>query len=417
MFDWARALAWCPPLPGRDVAVLTNAGGPGAIAVDALEACGLRLAELGEGTRASLRDLLPPAAIVRNPVDILASASPEEFARCLRLLLDDVAVHGVLVVLPPPPRHAAEAVAAAIVAEMRTSAKPVVVALLGETAIRRAAELLRASRVPDYATPERAASALAVLARRADVAARTELPADQLEDVRAEVARGLLATRGSGSGAFLSQEDTARLLAAYGITAPRVELARTASEAAALAARIGFPVALKVASSEVVHKSDIGGVLLDVAGEAGVIEGFNRIRTNVERANPEARILGVHVQPMVPAGQEVVIGAVRDPQFGPLVMFGSGGVEVEGLRDVAFDLAPLSRRDAGDLVDRTWAGRRLRGYRTISPADRDAVIDIIVRIAQMAADCPQLIEIEVNPLRVLGAGRGAVVVDVRARAG
>jgi acetyltransferase len=417
LFDWARALAWCRLPAGRDMAVLTNAGGPGAIAVDALETYGLRLAVLGERTRASLRDLVPSAAIVHNPVDILASASPEQYARCLRHLLDDAAVHGVLVILPAPPSYEAGAVAAALVAETREAAKPVVVALLGGASIRGAAELLRASRVPDYPTPERAASALAALARRAEVVARSAALVDRPDGVPPETARDLLAACSTQPGEFVSQEDAGRLLAAYGIAVPRVELARTASEAAALAADIGFPVALKIALPDVPHKSDIGGVLLNVADRAAAIEGFARICENAGRARPGASVLGVYVQPMLPAGQEVIIGAVRDPQFGPLVMFGSGGVEVEGLRDVAFDLAPLSRRDAGDLVDRTWAGRRLRGYRHVPPGDREAVIDGLMRVAQLAADCPDLSEIEINPLLVLRAGQGAIAVDVRARKG
>lgn len=418
MFDWARALAWCPLPAGREVAVLTNAGGPGVMAADAVEACGLRLAELSEVTRATLRALLPPVASVHNPVDILASASPELYARCLRVLLDDPGVCSVLLILPPPPRDPAEAVADAIIPVIEGAAKPVVVALMGENAVREAARRLRAARVPDYRFPERAAAALAALVRRAEALARPASQPVVFDDVQEDAVRHVLAGRAGASAdsVHMADMDVAGILSAYGIPVPRLALARSAEEAAALASQIGFPVALKVASPDVVHKSDAGGVLLDVADAHGAAAGFAHIVRNV-RAAAGAEIVGVHVQRMVPPGQEVIVGAVQDPQFGPLVMFGSGGVEVEGLRDVAFSLAPMSREDADDLLERTWAGRRLRGYRGLPPADRDGVVEVILRVAQLAADVPEIAEIEINPLRVLPERAGVVAVDVRARIG
>ena len=213
----------------------------------------------------------------------------------------------------------------------------------------------------------------------------------------------------------LGQAEAGRLLGAYGLRLPRLELARTAEEAALLAEEMGFPVALKVASPDIPHKSDVGGVLLGVSDGAAAAEGFAEICRNAKRARPGVEVQGVHVQPMLPAGQDVIVGAVQDPQFGPLVMFGSGGVEVEGLGDVAFALAPLSRAEAEALVEETWVGRRLRGYRNLPPADREAVLDAVLRLAQLAADFPEIAEIEINPLRA--CARGAVAVDVRVRVG
>ncbi|OFX30706.1 MAG: hypothetical protein A2Z07_12545 [Armatimonadetes bacterium RBG_16_67_12] len=412
MFDWARALAWCPLPVGRDIAVLTNAGGPGVIAVDALEAHGLRLADLGAGTRAALRDILPAAANVNNPVDILASASPELYADCLRLLMEDPGVHGILVILPPPPRDPAEVVAERLIRVIRQAAKPVGVALMGENAIRRAAELFRAARIPDYRFPERAASALAILAQRADTLSRPEADVVRLDSVSPGAVRELL-DRATADAGPLSPDEAGRIMAAYGIPVPRARLVHTADEAARVAEDIGGPVALKVASPDISHKSDVGGVLLNVSGRAAVVAGFAEILGRVERASPRARIAGVQVQPMLPSGQEVIVGAVRDAQFGPLVMFGSGGVEVEGLRDVAFALAPLTRDDAEYLLTSTWAGRRLAGYRNLPPADRAAVLDALMRLAQLAADFPRIAEVEINPLRVFADGQGAVALDVR----
>jgi acetyltransferase len=172
-------------------------------------------------------------------------------------------------------------------------------------------------------------------------------------------------------------------------------------------------VALKIASPDIIHKSDVGGVLLNLADAAAVARGFEAAIANARRAYPKAEIQGVSVQRMIPTGQEVIVGVVRDAQFGPVVMFGSGGVEVEGLKDVAFELAPLGYAEAEDLLDRTWAGRKLRGYRNLPPADRKAVIEVVLRLAQLAADFPEIEEIEINPLRVLPEDQGAFAVDAR----
>jgi acetyltransferase len=428
MLEWARVLEWCPLPTGRAMAVLTNAGGPGVMAADALEACGLPLAELDKSTLTALQGLLPASASVRNPVDILASASPEMYAACLRLLLSDPGVHGVLVMLPPPPMHPAGSVAEALVGVAQASAKPVMVVLMGGDSMSCAAERLRAARIPDCRSPESAASALAALAGRAEALGRCEQPPAVFGDVRPEVVREVIleVIRGSlagirtgaasatgAAGIWLAPDDAGRVLAAYGIPVPRIELARTGGEAAALACQMGFPVALKVASPEITHKSDVGGVMLDLADAAAVASGFAAMLARVRSARPEARIEGALVQRMLPSGQDVIVGALADPQFGPLMMFGSGGVEVEGLGDTAFALAPLSRPDADALLASTWAGRRLCGYRSLPPADRAAVIEVVLRLGQLATDFPDLVEIEINPLRVLPDGQGAVAVDVR----
>lgn len=413
LFDWARALAWCPPPAGRSVAVLTNAGGPGVTAVDALEANGLHLAQLSAETQAGLRQVLPPAASVSNPVDMLAAASPQQYAACLQLLLQDTAVHSVLVVLPPPPMHTAGGVARALVPIIYSATKPVVIALMGERLIQEAVEHFRAARVPEYRFPERAASALAILARRADYLA-AERPADPpcLDRVNHRLAEAALADQPRGQ--FLPQAAVYQLLDAYGIPRPAFVLASTAETAVALAEQVGFPVALKIAAPEISHKSDAGCVLLNLVTAAAVAQGYETIVANGRRANPAAQIEGVYVQPMIATGQELILGAVQDPQFGAVVMFGSGGIEVEGMKDVEFALAPLTVEEAEALINRTWAGQKLRGYRNMPPADYEQVVDCLLRLGQLAADWPELTEIEINPLRVLAAGQGVWAIDGRA---
>jgi acetyltransferase len=320
-----------------------------------------------------------------------------------------------MVILPPPPMHSAESVAVALVPVIQSTKKPVVVTLMGENLIRRASEVLRAARVPDYRFPERAASALAMLVRRSEFLSRQESAPESFADARPGAVRAVLDHHTSVTGGFLGQAEVAQLLHAYGVHTPRIELAQSAAEAVAYASEMGFPVALKVASPDIPHKSDVGGVMLGLTDAAHVTAGFAAVRDNALLAHPDAHLLGVHVQRMLPTGQEVIIGAVQDPQFGALLMFGSGGTEVEGLKDVAFGLAPLPRQEAEEMLTSTWAGRRLSGYRNLVPADRAAVLDVLRRLGQLVSDFPEIAEVEINPLRVLPDGQGAVAVDVRLR--
>ncbi len=411
MFDWARALAWAPLPQGPRVAVLTNAGGPGVTAADAVEAHGLTLAELQPATLEALRQGLPPAASVHNPVDMLASASPEDYARSLGLLLEDPGVDMVLIILPPPPMFSAGGVVKAMLPRLQTASKPAVVALMGEPLISEARAHLRAARVPDYPFPERAAAALAALYRRAQALRRLEHPPLSVPVDRQAAAQALA---GATPG-WLPPHRAQALLRAYGLQLPAQGMATTAQEAAALAADLGYPVALKVVSPDLPHKSEAGGVRLNLNHPQAVQQGFTQMLKAVRQAHPQASIQGVLVQAMAPPGQEVIVGAVRDPLFGPLLMFGSGGVEVEGLGDVAFALAPLTQPDLEDLLQTTWAGRKLAGFRHLPPGDRQAVAQTLVRVAQLAADFPQIAEVEINPLRVLPPGQGALALDVRIR--
>jgi acetyltransferase len=410
LFDWARALASGRLPGGRAVAVLSNAGGPGVTAADAIEANGLHLAELSPATRQALGQMLHPAASTRNPVDMLAGATAEHYAASLRILLADPGVDSALVIVPPPPTYPAAAVAQALIPVIDSQPKPVVVALMGDTLIQAAAQLLRAANVPEYRFPERAAAALAALVQRAEGLARAELDSviPPLVGLDSATARARLAGRPP-----LTPELAGLLLADYGIPVLQPVLAHSAAEAAELALQAGFPAAIKVASPEIAHKSDVGGVLLNLPDAAAVAEGYAQIVANARRARPQATLLGVHVQRMAPSGQDVIIGAVQDPQFGPLVMFGSGGVEVEGLKDVAFALAPLTPTEADELLAATWAGRKLRGYRNLPPADLVAAREALLRLGQLMTDFPEIAELEVNPLRVLT--QGVLALDVRGR--
>jgi acetyltransferase len=369
------------------------------------------LATLQPETIQALKEILPAAASLHNPIDMLASATPEHFAACLRILLTDPEADSVMVIYPSPPMHTAGAVAKAIIPVIHQAEKPVVVSVMGERLIQEAVEHLRAARIPEYRFPERAAAALAALVERAMLLDHARAPEYKLDDVdRNEVSRIL---RTHNRETPRSAAGIQQIFQAYRIPAARMELAESPDQAVSKAVEIGLPVALKVASGHISHKTDVGGVLLNLADQAAIKAGYKTIIDQAQKARPEADIAGVYVQEMAPSGQEVIIGAVQDPQFGPLMMFGSGGTEVEGLRDIAFGLAPLTNHDAEDMLACTWAGRRLKGYRSIPPADRESVKDVLFRLAQLAADFPEFSEIEINPLRVLPAGNGCLAVDVR----
>jgi acetate---CoA ligase (ADP-forming) len=288
---------------------------------------------------------------------------------------------------------------------------------MGERLIQEAVEHFRAAHVPEYRFPERAASVLAVLAQRAEHLRRAEQAVSALYPVQREQAKRIVdeATGAYEPGDFLPAQAVTQLIQAYGIPTPPLRLAHSAADAANLAQEVGMPVVLKVASPDILHKSDANGILLNLGDANAAALGYQEVVENVRRALPAARILGVHVQRMVPGGQEVIIGAVQDAQFGPLVMFGSGGVEVEGLKDVAFALAPMTGEEAEFLLESTWAGKKLAGFRGAPPADRAAALETLQRLAQLAADFPQITEIEINPLRVLAAGMGVCAIDARAR--
>jgi acetyltransferase len=294
----------------------------------------------------------------------------------------------------------AEVVAEKLIEVIHQFDKPVVIALLGSTLIEEARSTFERSNVPTYPFPERAASALSTLFKRAELLANHEEPADQVEMLTAP---------------RTETKDLNKLLAAYEIPTAPIKLARDESEAVTIANQLDYPVVMKIASPDILHKSDIGGVILDIQNAEILLSAYTQIMEQVKASKPDAKIEGVHIQRQIPNGQEVIVGMVRDPQFGPLMMFGSGGVEVEGLKDVAFALAPLNQAEARKMIRKTWAGRKLKGFRHIPPADEESVIEALVNLSYLAFENETIEEIEINPLCVMNAG--SVALDVRIRAG
>ncbi|MCL4238416.1 MAG: acetate--CoA ligase family protein [Anaerolineae bacterium] len=414
LFDWGRALAWQPLPRGNRVAILTNSGGPGILAVDAIEAAGMQLAPLAEETKAFMRKRVPAAASVNNPVDILAGPGPATYALCLDALLSDPAVDAVVVITPPQDWFAPLSLAE-VIAEFNGRGKPVLTVIMGLDPASDATATLHRRRVPNFAFPERVGSALAAMWQRQQwLDAHSEPLQSPPPGCDRLAARAALES--APADGWLPPEALDALLEAYGIRVPGAGLVADADAAAALAGQIGYPVALKLAAADVVHKSEIGGVALNLDGPEAVRAAFADLLARARAHGvPETALKGAFVQKMIPPGVDLIVGIVRDAQFGPLIMAGVGGTQVELLRDVAFELAPLTPRQAGELLDRTGAGRLLAGFRGAPPADRAAAIEVIVRLAQLAYDHPEVAEIEINPLMVMRGEAGAWAVDARAR--
>ncbi len=407
--DIAMALAHQPLPKGPRVVLLTNAGGPAALAADALDDWGLELADLQPETKAKLKEVTPHGAQLDNPVDMLGGPRAEMYEAALKILADDPGVDMMLAIFVPQAITPVNDVAKHIVAAAKASDKPVAACLVGGVSIPEAIHILHAGGVPFYQDPSRAGRALAGLWAYARLRERPDITPQPLTDVDREAAARLLREAWAAQGAgFVDAEVAAKVAAAYGIRVPFSGLAATAEEAVALAEEAGYPVAAKLIAPGVVHKADVGGLALGLADAEAVRAAFERLVAGHAGAK-------VMIQAMAPKGTEVILGAQRDPQFGPLLMFGMGGIYVEVMRDVAFRLAPIAAADAREMIGETAVGKILAGVRGQPPADVEAVVETLQRVGQLVADFPAIAELDINPLIVGKAGEGAWAVDVRMR--
>lgn len=412
LFDVAMLLANQPVPRGRQVAILTNAGGPGIMASDACESRGLTVAKLSPATQAALDAFLPPEASVKNPVDMIASASADSYERALSILLAAEEVDSVLVVFVTPLVTHAGDVAAAVLRAAAHAEKTVVTCFMGRHGVPEAVSSLRAKRFPSYAFPESAAAALARAARYGEWLATPEGVIPALAGVHPERAAAVL-DPGPEGNRWLRPDEVRTVLAAYGIRVPGAGEAATAAEAARLAAEMGFPVALKLASDTILHKTEVGGVALNLRDEAEVRAAFEAMRARLEALGRAAEMRGALVQQMVDRGVETFVGATRDPSFGPILGFGIGGVNVELWKDVVFRVAPLRDNDARAMIDQIRARPLLEGFRGGPTVDKGALVDVLLRVGELLAKHPEVMELDINPL--LASESGAVAVDARIR--
>lgn len=415
LFDLAMAFSNQPLPQGNRVAIVTNAGGPGIIIADACEAHGIEVTPLTADTEEKLRAKLPEEASVRNPVDLIASARPELYEHALRAVQNDPNVDAVIAAFVPPLGIQTKDVANAIVrANDNHADKPVMAVLMGRQGLPAGMAELHHANIPAYIFPESAARALGAMWKYAQQSGASESRIVEFDHDDAAVAQLIEATLERGN-ARLSEPDALRVLEAYGIaTVPWKYVARSddlEQDVAAAATELGFPIALKVVSQAIVHKTDAGGIELDLASADACREAVRRIRASVAAANQGEEPDGILVQCMAGEGRETIVGLTRIPGMPPMVMFGLGGIYVEVMRDVVLRLCPVLDTDAADMVRSVRMYKLLEGVRGAAPRDLSALETAILKLSQLAMRHPAITEMDINPL--LSLERGAVAIDAR----
>jgi acetyl coenzyme A synthetase (ADP forming)-like protein len=411
LFDMAMAFTG-PPLPrSRRAAVLTNSGGPGILVADALEPQGIELVDLSPETIARLQPLFPPEASLRNPVDMIASATAADYRAALDALLADANVDSaVAIFVPPLGIHAGDVAESIAAAASKHPGKPVLAVLMGREGLPEGRAELHRAGIPAYIFPESAARALGALRRVREWRARPEAPDRPLTVDRDRAAR-LIAQARSAGRTKLTELEVLGVLSAYGIAAAPARLAHDAEDAARAAAEVGYPVAVKIVSQQIIHKTEVGGVRTGIGTVVELKEACVEMLDSVSRHAPSATIDGLLVQRMISGGRETIVGVSRDAVFGPLVMFGLGGIYVEALGDVVFRIAPLGPLDVHDMLKGIRGAAILQGIRGAPPVDFAALGDVVQRVAQLAIDHEEIAELDINPL--LALPNGAQAVDAR----
>ena len=412
LFNFALAFSGNPIPAGPGLVVVTNAGGPGIIAADACERSEARMAELSPGTITRLRRSLPSSAGFFNPVDVIGDARADRYAAALDAVLDDDNVNGVLVILTPQAMTEVEETAKVMAAMKPKSQKPILASFMGGARVKGGAEILGSVGIPVYPYPEGGVKAFEALVRYRKARVRPDPETRSFEVDKGAVRRVIDSAR-EQDRREIGENEAREVLTAYGFRIPKNVLAVTSSEAVAAARKTGFPVVMKIASPDILHKTDVGGVKVGIKDERAVEAAFVEITSNARRLMPGAMVLGCMVQEMVTGGREVILGMSADPQFGPLLMFGMGGIYVEALKDVSFRIAPIGVSDADEMVSEIKTYKILKGLRGERPSDLDAVREGLLRLSQLVTDFPEIVEMDINPLLVKEEGGGAVAIDVR----
>ncbi len=411
LFDVAIALDFQPIPKGRRAVIITNAGGPAAITSDALANNGLVLEDLEESSKIEMRKHLNPSAQVGNPVDMLGGVNGPMYGMAVSTLEKDQNVDVILPILVPHALTNSDEVAQAIVDAAKDGGKPVLPCIMGDRSVGNSRVILQGNHIPMYVYPETAAVVLKAMLGYGDWRKQPVFQPPALKRLNGGEVQKILAAAADAES--LGESATRPLLEAYGIPVVKGGFAASAGEAARLLDEIGAPVVMKIVSPEILHKSDVGGIRLNLENREAVVAEYDKLMKDIRALRPEAHLEGVLIEKMAPRGQEVIIGMKRDPDFGPLLMFGLGGIYVELFKDVAFRIAPVSAAEAHQMIAETRAGRLLTGFRGAPQADLDAVADVILRLGQLSLDFPQIQEVEVNPLQVYPQGQGVLALDGR----
>ncbi len=418
LFDAAETLARMRPLTGGRLAIVSNGGGPAVMATDALIAGGGELAALSEQTLAQLNTVLPPNWSHGNPVDIVGDAPAERYVQALDGVLADPGVNAALLIHAPTAIVPAADIARVCAKAIAASGRPVLTCWVGGEAVREARGICTAAGIPTYSTPEEGVGAFlhAVRYNRSQQQLM-EVPSSIPESFvpRPDEVRAIVSAALAQGRAILTEPEAKRVLAAYCIPVVQTRTAGTVDEAREAAAKLGFPVALKILSPDITHKSDVGGVALDIPDDASLLAAAQRMLARCRELKPQARMEGFTVQSMVrrPHAHELIAGITVDPTFGPVILFGKGGVQVEVAPDKAIGFPPLNTALAAELVSRTQVRRLLAGFRGVPAANMLALEHALVQLSQLAVDIAQIVELDINPL--LADDQGVIALDARIR--
>ena len=411
MLDYARAFSSQPIPRGRNIAILTNAGGFGILTADACSKAGLSLSSFEESTILRLRERLPPAANFYNPVDVLGDASAEMYGYALETLLSDKNVDGIILLTSPQAMTAVDEIAMIVADKAVSSEKPILCSFVGGTMIAEGERILNSRQIPNYSFPERAVASMRTLCAYSEIRKQIYDPPQSIESDK-EAAAQILENAAKRNQRTLGLESF-DILKAYDIPVVATEITKSLPQTIEACEEMGYPVVMKIVSPDISHKSDVGGIRLNLNNADEVERAYHIMMSDVRRYMPDAHIEGVQIQKMVTGGKEVIIGMNRDVQFGPLLMFGLGGTYVEFLKDVSFSVAPINNDDAKHMVASIKTYPLLAGVRGEEPSDIGAIVDILLKVSQMVVDFPQILEFEINPLMVLPDGQGCVAMDIR----
>jgi acetate---CoA ligase (ADP-forming) len=414
-FDFAQGFAYQPLPKGNSVAVITNAGGAGIMAADAIEKLHLTFAKLSDETKKRLAEKLPAAANLHNPIDVLGDALPDRYEFALDVALDDPNVDSVLMLLTPQAMTDSAGTADAIVRVLKKkSGKPVFACFLGAEKVAGGNIILRKNKIPQYDSPESAALTIKVMNEYVRWKARPKRVV-KMFSVNRHKAETIIERHLRQGVSQIGEAESKEILEAYGFVTPKDAIANTAEQAANIADQLGYPVVLKIWSPDIIHKSDVGGVRVGLETPQEVMDAFDLMMFRIPKKLPNAKILGVLVQTMCSRGKELILGMHRDPHFGPLMMFGMGGTMVEVMQDVSFYLAPLTAEEAKKMLVNTRTYKMLIGARGQKGVDIDAVAEGLQRLSQLVTEFPEIQEMDINPFMVGPQGTTPVAVDARIR--
>ena len=405
MFNLAIAFAYQPMPKGKRIAIITNAGGPGVLTTDASIKEGLDMAKFSEKTTEILKKSLPMTANIKNPIDVIGDARADRYTVAVSETLKDENVDGAFVILTPQSMTDIETIAREVCDVAGQYQKPLYSSFMGEADVALGIDILQRNKIPHYILPEAMSKAYAGVYQFSTHL--SELSDTQAVPVKVNNLKAvkILEAAKKADRTYLPEAEALKVLEDYKLPVLNHGLANSAAEAAKLAKEIGFPVVLKIISEDIVHKFDVGGVLLDIRSEKDAKDGYERIVKNVKEKMPDAKLQGILVRQMIPQGVEVILGLKRDISFGPVLMFGIGGIFVEIFKDVNFMVAPIDKSVKAYSI--------LKGARGRASADTEAIIDSILKLSQLAVDCPQIKELDINPLIVLENKKGAYVADAK----